>query len=449
VSFRARLIVVTTLAVSLAVLVACTASYLATRNAVQRSVDTSLYSAAQGPGGTAGAGGEVAGVFFQIVLADGQAVPASDVLPVDATVLAVANLRHGEVLRTVDAHGSAYRELIVPLAAGTRLRCDDGPCTLTTNAAQVFSVNITGQQHELRVLQWRLVVVALSGVLLALALGYLAAQAAMRPLESVTNEIENVAETSDVSYRLSEGRRDELGRLRRVFNQLLTSVEASQRIQRQLVLDSSHELRTPLTSLRTNAQVLSRANQLSDDELHQITDDMVAQIDELASLVTDLAELARGEGIDGTVEVIRLDELVDDCLETARTHARTRNVTVEATLDTCLVEGRRDRLARAVNNLINNAIKFTPPGGHVRVALSEGDLIVEDDGPGVDSQDAPFIFDRFWRSASARALPGSGLGLAIVSQVAQEMGGGVTVGRSATLGGAQFTLRLPTVPAGE
>ncbi len=443
-TFRARLIIATTLAVAVAVLLACVASYWASRNAVQRSVDESLYSAAHGPGGEPGAGSSVAGVFFQIVLANGTAIPSS-VLPVDSVVLAVANQHSGEVLRTISVSGSVYRELIVPLSAGTVLHCETGPCTLESNAAQVFSVNITGQQHELSLLAMRLLLVALCGVLAAVALGLLAARATMRPLEVVTNEIEAVADTSDVSYRLDEGGPDELGRLRRVFNKLLTSVEGSQRVQRQLVLDSSHELRTPLTSLRTNAQVLSRANELSPEELQQITGDMIAQVDELASLITDLAELARGEGIDGTVEFIRFDDLVDECLSTARTHARTHNVTVAANLDSCQVEGRRDRLARAVNNLINNAIKFTPDGGHVQVTLADGVLTVADDGPGIAAADLPYIFDRFWRSPSARALPGSGLGLAIVSQVAAEMDGSVTAATSAILGGAEFTLRLPTV----
>jgi two-component system sensor histidine kinase MprB len=444
VTFRVRVIAAITLAVTLAVLVSCLASFLATRNAVQRSVDTSLYSAARGPGAKSGQGDSVAGVFFQIVLANGDASPSS-LLPIDAVVLSVANNHSGDVIRTVDVDNSAFRELIVPLPAGTPLRCDGQPCTLPTNAAQVFSVNITGQQHELSVLALRLLLLALSGVLLSVALGFLAAQAALRPLESVTNEIETVAETSDVSYRIEEGRNDELGRLRRVFNKLLTSVEGSQRIQRQLVLDSSHELRTPLTSLRTNAQVLSRASELSPDELQQITSDMITQVDELAVLITDLAELARGEGIDGVVEPIRFDELIDDCLATARTHARIRNVTVESELDSCVVAGRRDRLSRAANNLINNAIKFTHQDGRVLVTMHDGTLVVSDDGPGVADDDVPFIFDRFWRSSRARALPGSGLGLAIVSQVAHEMGGTVAVGRSGELGGAQFTFTIPTI----
>lgn len=448
-TFRLRLIITTTVAVAFAVLLACTASFFSTRNAVLRSVDESLYAAARGPHGNAGEGrpgeGEsVAGVSFQIVLASGAAYPDAD-LPVDATVLKVANQKSGTTLRTIYVKGNAYRELLVPIRAGTTLQCGAQPCVIPTNAAQVFSVNITGQQHQLHVLEYTLLVLALLGVILAVMLGYLAATAALGPLEDVTNEIEGVAETSNVAHRLVEGRNDELGRLRRVFNQLLASVDQSQRLQRQLVLDASHELRTPLTSLRTNAQVLAHADRLTNDELQQITTDMVAQVDELAALITDLGELARGEGIDGTTESLRWDDLVDEVVDVARTHARTRGVTIEATLSPTTVEGRRDRLTRAVNNLITNAIKFSPENGSVVVTLESGVLRVEDNGPGVAVEDRPFVFDRFWRSARSRGLPGSGLGLAIVNQVADEMGGTVTVDSSTSLGGAMFTLTLPTI----
>ena len=442
-TFRLRVIITITVAVTIAVLFACLASYVATHNAVQRSVDDSLYSAAQ-HNLTTGEGSSVTGVSYQIVLPSGQAVPTSE-LPIDGTILNVARSKTHEVLRTVEVNGSDYRELVVSLASGTVLHCDIGPCQIHTSAAQVFSVNITGQQHQLNVLEIRLMLLALAGVVFAVALGLLAARSALGPLEVVTNEIETVAETSNISHRLAEGRNDELGRLRRVFNELLASVDVSQRTQRQLVLDASHELRTPLTSLRTNAQVLSRADRLTPEELQQITGDMVAQVDELAALITDLTELARSENTEGTTEALRFDELVDDCIATARTHARTRNVTISADLEPCAVLGHRDRVVRAVNNLINNAIKFAAENGQVSVILRDGVLNVEDDGPGVANEDIPFVFDRFWRSPRARSQPGSGLGLAIVTQVANDMGGGVVVRRSGSMGGAQFILTLPTV----
>jgi two-component system sensor histidine kinase MprB len=226
---------------------------------------------------------------------------------------------------------------------------------------------------------------------------------------------------------------------------LLGTVEQSQSLQRQLVLDASHELRTPLTSLRTNAQVLSRAQQLAPEDLQQLTDDMVAQVDELAALVGDLAELARGERSDGPVAQFRLDDVVEECVETARTYARIKNVIIEVDLETSMVVGRRDRLVRAISNLLTNAIKFTPEGGEIRVATSAGLITVSDSGPGVAPEDIEHIFNRFWRSPLSRALPGSGLGLSIVDQVVSELGGSVAVDRDPQLGGARFSVTLPTV----
>lgn len=173
-TFRTRLIITTTVAVALAVLLACTASFFSTRNALLRSVDESLVAASQGPRGDTGQnqpgqGESVAGVSFQLVLANGTAYPDAD-LPVDATVLKVANLKAPTTTRTIYVKGYAYRELIVPVPAGTTLQCGGTPCVLRTNAAQVFSVNITGQQHQLHLLGYTLLVLALLGVFLAITL---------------------------------------------------------------------------------------------------------------------------------------------------------------------------------------------------------------------------------------------------------------------------------------
>jgi two-component system sensor histidine kinase MprB len=208
-------------------------------------------------------------------------------------------------------------------------------------------------------------------------------------------------------------------------------------------VDASHELRTPLTSLRTNAQVLSRAGELSVEELHQITDDMVTQVDELAALVTDLGELARGERSEGPLERLRLDDSVDECVETARTYARIRDITIDVEMETSFVEARHDRLNRAISNLLTNAVKFSPEGGQIAVRSSEGTVSVADSGPGISDEDRQYVFDRFWRSPSARSLPGSGLGLSIVAQVVDEFHGTVTVDRDPILGGARFTLTFP------
>jgi two-component system sensor histidine kinase MprB len=378
-----------------------------------------------------------------IVLPSGQTIPSSGI-PIDATVKEVAKGKSAEVFRTVAIGAHNYRELIVPLPANTVGTCaDDSPCLIKTTSAELFITDIDGQVNELQQLIRTLTLVATGGLLLALGLGLFLARTALRPLEQVTNEIETVAETNDLGYRLSEGDDDELGRLRQVFNRLLSTVESSQILQRQLVLDASHELRTPLTSLRTNAQVLSRAQELNPDDLRQLTDDMVTQVDELAALVTDLGELSRGERSEGAVESLRLDDCLDECVDTARTYARIKEITIDVNVESSYVLGRRDRLERAISNLLTNAIKFTPNGGRIVVDSRDGTISVSDSGPGITEADQPFIFDRFWRSASARALPGSGLGLSIVAQVVSELQGTVSVDRDPQLGGARFTISLP------
>jgi two-component system, OmpR family, sensor histidine kinase MprB len=441
VTFRIRVIAATVAAAAIAVIIACFASYFTTSSALFKSVDDSLIQASQ-QAPNSHYDDRVTGSYSEIVLPSGQTYPASNV-KIDATIMSVAKGKSKQVIRTVTVGNQSYRELIVPLPKDSLVSCTSGICNVPTTSAQLYIVDITGEVTELSHLVSTLMLVAAGGLLLAFGLGLFLARQALHPLEEVTNEIETVATTNDLQYRLVEGDEDELGRLRRVFNRLLHSVESSQNLQRQLVVDASHELRTPLTSLRTNAQVLSRAGELNADELHQITDDMVTQVDELAALVTDLGELARGERSEGPLERLRLDDSVDECVETARTYARIRDINIEVEMETSFIEARHDRLNRAISNLLTNAVKFTPEGGRIVVCSSEGAVSVGDSGPGIADEDRQFVFDRFWRSPSARALPGSGLGLSIVAQVVEEFHGTITVDRDPTLGGARFTLTFP------
>ena len=442
-TFRVRVISATVAAAAIAVILASFASYLIARSAILHSVDESLIQASQQRRSVID-DNRVTGSYSEIVLPTGQTLPTSNVV-IDATIKSVANGKSAQIIRTVTLQGQTYRELIEPLPKNSVVNCPTGICQISTTSAQLYMVDITGQVTELSRLVSTLMLVAAGGLLLAFGLGLFLARQALHPLEKVTNEIEAVATTNDLQYRLTEDDADELGRLRRVFNRLLRSVESSQTLQRQLVIDASHELRTPLTSLRTNAQVLSRAPELNPEELRQITDDMVTQVDELAALVTDLGELARGEKSEGEPETLRLDDCVDECVETARTYARIRDITMDVELETSFVTARHDRLNRAISNLLTNAVKFTPVGGRIMVTTSHGTVTVADSGAGISDEDRHFVFDRFWRSPSARSLPGSGLGLSIVAQVVAEVGGTVAVDRDPTLGGARFTISVPEI----
>ncbi len=302
-------------------------------------------------------------------------------------------------------------------------------------------LNVDSQLKKLALL---LGAVALAGVLLAVVLGWLVARTALIPLNDLTDTVEDLAETTDVTRRLQPGRPDELGRLRRTFNRLLEALESSRRAQSQLVLDASHELRTPLTSLRTNLEVIRRVDELSDEDRSVLVDDVLVQLQELTDIVGDLAELARGDRGPASREPLRLDLLVQDEVAVQNTHGRSKDVHFDLAAEPCWVVASDDGLRRAVGNLLDNARKWSPAGQPVEVECRDGLVAVHDHGPGIAAEDLPHIFDRFYRSPAARGLPGSGLGLAIVAQVVKAEGGSI-VAENDPGGGARMSMRLPTV----
>jgi two-component system sensor histidine kinase MprB len=225
---------------------------------------------------------------------------------------------------------------------------------------------------------------------------------------------------------------------------MLAALEDSSRAQRQLVSDASHELRTPLTSLRTNIEVLARDDELPSEEREQLLLDVTDQLTEMTALVAELVELARGDREPTEPEDVRLDLVVAGAIE--RTTRNRPGVSFRPELEESLVRGVPATIERAVSNLLDNAAKWSPPGGEVEVAVHGGEVIVRDHGPGIEADDAPYVFDRFYRAANARGMPGSGLGLAIVRQVAESHGGSVTA-EAAEGGGTRMRLSLPRVVA--
>jgi two-component system sensor histidine kinase MprB len=288
-----------------------------------------------------------------------------------------------------------------------------------------------------------LVLVSAAGIALAGALGYFVSRAAVAPVERLRRAAEQVATTRDLSRRIEAAGNDELSALADSFNQMLDALESSLRAQRQLVADASHELRTPLASARTNVEVLTHSDLIDESERRALLADVVSQLEELTELVGDLVDLAREtEPEQEPPAAVRLDLLVAAAVDRARSHAATATFEVDATPTTVLaVEGR---IERALSNLLDNAVKWSPPGGRIEVRVADGEVSVRDHGPGIGDVDLPHVFDRFYRSAMARGLPGSGLGLAIVRQVAENAGGKVWA-ENPPGGGARLVLRLPRV----
>jgi len=442
-------------AVGIAIVIAAIVTYWVVRGQLVGQVDDALR--AQGaavqhgyalrnpfPSLPAGAGGPAP--YVQVVLADGRQVSVpgggNDVtLPVDAHVRAVATGKAGPYLTDVTAGHAHLREIVfVTQIVG-----------LNETAAVQLARPLSSVDHVLSHLRLILFLLILGGVALAAALGRLAARRVLAPLGEVAQTASYITKTDDLSKRLGVHADDEVGELATRFNTMLEHLETSRaalddsmRAQRQLVADASHELRTPVTSLRTNIEVLLQGGELSDEERRRLLADVVEQSEELTALVSDLIELARGDEPAIGADDVRLDRVVEESVARARRNAP--GLRFELRAGPVAVEGVAARLERAVNNLLDNASRHSPPGGTVEVDVDSNGIRVRDHGAGIDEADLPHVFDRFYRGAKVRGQQGSGLGLAIVRQVAEQHGGAVTAS-NAPDGGAVFSIKLPALPA--
>ncbi|HXY85739.1 MAG TPA: HAMP domain-containing sensor histidine kinase [Gaiellaceae bacterium] len=444
-TFRARLIVAAAVAVAVAVAAASFAVYFIVRGELRGSVDRALRArivAVEGlnfvrltPSGVPGKfwadipppllGG--AGGYIQLVQDNGNLARPEDediALPAGSHAQAVAS------------EGGGYFQDATVEGTHVRILTDQ----LTPGWAVQVARPLTEVDHSLARIRFWLFFVALSGVGIAAALGLAVARTALAPVRRLTDTAEHVTETRDLSSRIDADGRDELSRLAASFNTMLAALEQSVDAQRQLVADASHELRTPLTSLRTNIDVLARrGDKLAPEERERLLADVAEQLAEMSALVAELVELARGEQQPHEPEDVRLDLLVQHAVERARRNAP--NVEFETSAEPSIVHGVPASIERAVGNLLDNAAKWSPPGGRVDVSVANGKVVVRDRGPGIEDEDIPHVFDRFYRAPTARGRPGSGLGLAIVKQVADAHGGEVTVGRPDD-GGTRIELAL-------
>ena len=309
-------------------------------------------------------------------------------------------------------------------------------------------IDLTDTDSSLHSLAIGLCFAALAGVILAAAAGFLVARSALRPVRRLTKAAEYVAATDDLSVQLPVDGADELSRLGKAFNRMTKSLAGSREWQQRLIADAGHELRTPLTSLRANVDLLLRSRRTGRalppgrEEAMLLSVDQ--QLHELSGLVTDLLELSRNAegGLRRTMRV-PLHESVGRAVERAK--LRGPGLEFDVAIEPWFVEGDPTSLDRAVVNLLDNAVKFSPAGGTVTVRLNKGAYTVRDHGPGIDPADLPRVFERFYRSDSARQLPGSGLGLAIVAQVAEDAGGSIKL-EPASGGGTIARLALPGDP---
>jgi two-component system sensor histidine kinase MprB len=443
-SLRTRVTLLTAVCVGSAVALVSLAGFVTVRNNLYNELDTSLLQRADSLRTLASVEqlDAIPPSFFsaaniRIGLLDGRTgayAAAGEVVPGPDEV-AVAQGRRTYSLRTDPVHD--LRVAAVPAGAGSAL---------------IVAQPLVGTRTTLSRLGLVFALVGGAGVLLAAAVGTAVAQAGLRPVQRLTEATERVARTG-VLEPIAVSGDDELARLTGSFNSMLGALAESQERQRRLVADAGHELRTPLTSLRTNLELLAASDRpgaptLSEQDRADIQDDVRAQVEELSTLVGDLVELAREDAPQVVHEPVELLDVVERAL--VRAGRRAPDIRFDVNLTPWSLLGDANALERAVLNLLDNAAKWSPPGATVTVRLAPtgrgtAELWVADRGPGIAEADLPYVFERFYRSTTARTQPGSGLGLAIVAQVAARHGGSVRAGRSLA-GGALLTLELPGRP---
>ncbi|MFE4600193.1 ATP-binding protein [Kitasatospora indigofera] len=317
--------------------------------------------------------------------------------------------------------------------------------------AGLTAVPVDTVKDSLNQLALFLGLVAALGVVGAGLTGRLIARSALKPVDDLTDVVEHIARTEEVGTTIPVSGNDEIARLSTSFNSMSTALANSRDRQTRLIADAGHELRTPLTSLRTNVDLLIRSNDtgrpLPEATRTKLLGNMKAQMQELTLLIGDLLQLSRPDSPKPgqNVAVVALHEIAGRAVDRAR--LRGPGLVFELDIAPWYVHGDGAALERAVINLLDNAVKYSPPGGAVEVRLQEGLLTVRDHGPGIPQDELQYVFDRFWRSPSSRQLPGSGLGLSIVAQSVRDAGGEVSLGPARDGGpGAQATVRLPGEP---
>ncbi|MFJ9953376.1 ATP-binding protein [Kitasatospora sp. NPDC091207] len=281
------------------------------------------------------------------------------------------------------------------------------------------------------------------------------ARRALQPVDHLTRAAESIARTQNPGITIDVSGSDEIARLGVAFNAMSTALAQSRDSQSRLIADAGHELRTPLTSLRTNIDLLVRSEEtgrpLPAATRAKLFAGVKPQMVELSTLIGDLLVLSRPAQAAGAAPaaVLGLHDIVSRALDRAR--LRGPSLVFNVDLQPWYVRADAHTMERAVVNLLDNAVKFSPVGESVDVSLTSGVLTIRDHGPGIAPEDLPHVFDRFWRAPSARQLPGSGLGLAIVSQAVRDAGGEVSLGHAVpgsdgTTDGAVATVRLPGSP---
>ena len=336
--------------------------------------------------------------------------------------------------------------------SGDRLRSYVLPAGPEGRDGYVLAWSSLGQlddsRHFFRLL---LLAVIAGGTAVAAAGSFVVADRALRPVAAMTQTARAISASRGFARRLEDtGGKDELGRLARTFNEMLSSLEEAYRLQQRFVADAAHELRAPLTAILGNLDLLSRASGMSAEERSEALEYADAEARRLSRIVSELLTLARADaGQRLEKRPVELDRVMLDALADMRTVAQGRRLEVE-NFEPAVVQGDADRLKQLLVNLMDNAIKYSPPDAPVTIELrssfGEAILTVRDDGIGISADDLPHVFERFYRADPARSRDpgGTGLGLAIAKWIVEQHEGAISIESSTGLG-TTVTVRLPLV----
>ncbi len=344
----------------------------------------------------------------QLVATDGTVTRCIGVaLPVDRALVGRVQSGSDAQLTTAKVGDTRYRIITTP-RSGT--------------AVLQLARSLRENDNVLGTLQLRLALFAGAGIIAAALLGWVLATRIVAPLERLRASAERIARTGELDDDIAAAGTGEIRSLTTSFATMVEALAESRRRQQQLVADASHELRTPLTSLQTNAELLDRADRLTDSQRHQVSEGIRFEVRELTDLVSELVDLARDPANDlepaGPLDLVEIATGVVD----AAGRRTPRPITLEVH-DASPIVGRSKAFTRAVSNLVDNAIKHG--AGAIEVSVHGTTVEVRDHGPGIPAADLTKVFDRFHRADVARTEPGSGLGLAIVAQVVERHGGTV------------------------
>ena len=308
---------------------------------------------------------------------------------------------------------------------------------------------MTEMEENLGRLLFLFCIVAPVALLLTALAAFFITRIAFKPITSMVHTTRSITASKLDSRLPLPQTKDEIRELAETLNEMMERIDAAFRTQRQFVADASHEIRTPLTIIRSELEFAER--NASKPEAKKSMHIALVELDRLSRLTYGLLLLTRldSPGFSLKTRLVRLDELLIECIQNLKNATNQRSVKIELHIDNVIeVPADRDRLKSVVLNLLDNALHYSPEGGtiHLSLTIPSNDvvrIIVEDSGPGIAPNDLPHIFKRFYRADTERAREnGSGLGLAIAEQVIRLHNGQITV--ESTLGaGSKFIVELP------